>query len=121
MAVILACSAFANQQLWGLMEPDTPTRITLRVYNYAEVPASVLRRAERQMDRIFNRFGVETTWLYCPTSPEQLVSNRACSGRLGPNDLVLKLLPASMSKRYGFRRGQPVRARASAIDDVIPE
>ena len=57
------------------------------------------------MNRIFQRFAIETAWLHCPTSPEQLSANRACSGRPGPNHLVLKLLPESMSKRYGFKRG----------------
>jgi hypothetical protein len=31
--------------------------------------------------------------------------NRSCAARMGAHDLALKLLPASMSKRFGFKTG----------------
>ena len=84
---------------------DAPRKMTLRIYDHANLDSGVMQRAQRQTERIFEQFGVETAWLHCPTSPEQLASNRACAGRLQPNDLVLKILPSEMSKRFGFKRG----------------
>ena len=105
IAAILMSAVFARQPLHGQIRSDSIARITLRIYNYADVPADILSRAEQQMDRVYDRFGVGIERLYCPTSSEELRSNRVCSGRLGPNHLVIKLLSDSMSKRYGFRRG----------------
>ena len=76
--------------------------LTLRLYAYVKIDADVLREAKRHADRIFEGSGVGIAWLHCPTSPEQLSSNRACAGPLGPNHLVIKVLPASMSRRYAF-------------------
>lgn len=92
--------------------------MTLRVYNYAHVHDDILKRAARQTNRIFHRFGVEIEWLHCPTSRKQVASNRTCSARLGPNHLVLNLLPAHMSKLYGFRRG--VFGFAAPTTDGLP-
>ena len=84
---------------------EAPRRLTLRIYDHAGIAPDTLRRAQKQTSRIFKEFGIETAWLGCPTSPEQLTTNRACRARLGPADLVVKILPESMSKKYGLPKG----------------
>jgi hypothetical protein len=118
IAVIVACFLPAIQSLDGQVQTDPAPRLILRIYNYADVPADILKRCERQMDRIFDRFGVDIARLYCPTSPGHLASKRTCSARLGPNQLVIKLLPASMSKRLGFP--PDVFGIASPTGDGLP-
>ena len=102
LALLLAHSLLASEVV---PRDEPPRQLTLRIYTYAIVQPGILKRAQRETNRIFQRFAIETAWLHCPTSPQQLSANRACAGRSGPNHLVLKLLPESMSKRYGFQRG----------------
>ncbi len=90
---------------WGDPERVERLQLTLRLYNYAGVQPGVLERTKRESDRIFNGLGIEAGWLACPTSPEQISTNRVCAGPSGPTQLVLNLLPHSMSKKYGFQKG----------------
>ncbi len=106
MAALLAPSLLAG--IGGSGDPEQVRQsqlLTLRVYNYAGVEDGVLGRAKRGTSRIFAHFGIHTDWLDCPTSPEQIATNRACSAKPGADHLILKLLPKSMSKKYGFKRG----------------
>ena len=66
-----------------------------------------IRHASRQarINRIFTQIDIQTDWLNCPTSPELMVTNRACAAKPGPDNLTLNLLPRSMSKKYGFNSG----------------
>ena len=106
LAAVLAPSLFASARVSASAETfDEPRQMTVRSYNYAEVSDSVMRVAKRESDRIFTQLGIETHWLNCPTSAELIASNRACSVKPGPDHLILKLLPKSMSKKYGFKRG----------------
>jgi len=108
----LILSTFLASSLLAAASADAPPestantlRMTVRVYNYAKISDGVLRKAKRQSDRIFSGVGIETSWLDCPISPELIPLNRSCSARPGPEDLILKLLPKSMSKKYGFKTG----------------
>jgi len=85
--------------------PSQCQELTLRQYNYAKLHPHVLREARREAARLFENFGVKPHWLLCPTSPSEMQSNRECADELAPSDLVLNLLPPSMSKKYGFKNG----------------
>lgn len=50
----------------GLAFAQNSSRITILVYNNAEVPADTLARAEDEAARIFRHAGIETVWLDCP-------------------------------------------------------
>ncbi len=76
--------------------------ITLRVYNYAQVPASELARAESGAASILREAGIETAWLDCALSEAELKMNPVCEPTAGPTELWLKILPESMAHRYGF-------------------
>jgi hypothetical protein len=106
LAALLAPSLLAGPR--GSADHDKleqPRQLTLRVYNYGDVEDAALSRARRVSNRIFARLGIQTDWLNCPTSPEEIATNRACAAKPGPDHLILKLLPKAMSKKYEFKRG----------------
>ncbi len=106
LALIVVASVHGNSaDVLNRDQPNPSSILTLRVYNYAGIKPLILNRAKRHTDRIFKDFGIETAWLDCPTSPEDMAFNRSCAARIGAHDLALKLLPASMSKRFGFKTG----------------
>jgi hypothetical protein len=71
--------------------------ITLRVYNYARVPAWTLSTAERETARIFRETGVETTWIDCRLSAAE-PPTPACKQPFSNSDLFLRLLPPHMAR-----------------------
>jgi hypothetical protein len=71
--------------------------ITLRVYNYARVPAWTLRTAEKETAMIFRETGVETIWIDCRVSTAE-PQTAACKQPFRGSDLFLKLLPPSMAR-----------------------
>jgi hypothetical protein len=71
--------------------------ITLRVYNYARVPAWTLGTAERETAGIFAETGVENVWVECRVSRAQPQSP-ACKRPISSSDLFLRLLPPRMAR-----------------------
>ncbi len=106
LAALLAASLLASPCLAASVEslPDVK-QMTVRIYNYADVSDTVMNDAKRESNRIFAELEIETSWLNFPTSPELIASNRACSAKPGPDHLIVKILPKSMSNKYGFKRG----------------
>lgn len=82
------------------MQPGS--KITVRVYNYAEVPREVLAQAEMEVTRIFRDVAVETVWLDCPLSPTESQSLPACPQNLGPTELALRILFRNKVARSSF-------------------
>ncbi len=86
----LAADAPASQQ----------PRITVYVYNYAEVPGSVLDRARRQAAYLFARAGVEVLWRECPIG--NAPGDPACTASPGANDIRLRILRRPKKSRVDF-------------------
>jgi hypothetical protein len=82
-----------------------PQRLTLRIYNYAKVDDHILFRAKSITERLFQYGAVETMWLDCPISPDEIQSNPTCGAKPPADHLVLNLLPRSMSRKYELKRG----------------
>jgi hypothetical protein len=77
---------------------DDTRLITVRIHNYAQVESSVLVKAERTTDDIFHEAGLQVVWLDCWT--RQIPAKEpVCQIPIGPTDLILNLLPQSMSRR----------------------
>ena len=72
-------------------------RLTLRVYNYAEVSSPELASSERVAAAIFTSLGIETNWVDCPTSHRNARAYPACDSDMGTTDLVLRILPRRMA------------------------
>ena len=78
--------------------PELRPGIRVRIYNYAEVPARTLRRAQKQAASVLARAGVATEWLNCrpflgvEKDPE-------CRKPQGRTDIVLRTLSRSMAEK----------------------
>jgi hypothetical protein len=53
---------------WPQSYPDERPQLIVSVYDDAGVPATVLTQAERQAAKIFDRAGMDVTWLNCSRS-----------------------------------------------------
>ena len=77
-------------------------QITIRIHNYAQVESGDLVKAERIADDILQKAGVEAVWIEC-LAGQTPTGEPACQTPMGPTDLMLNLLPRSMSDRYRLR------------------
>jgi hypothetical protein len=85
-----------------LDDAASPTlKITMWVYNLAQVPASILNRAEKEARRIFYEIGIQTEWRECPVSSVENFSD--CQPNLGPAYLNLRIVPQFDSTGTPFR------------------
>ena len=80
-------------------EPGQRLKLTIRLYDYADVSPKTLRYATEEVDRVFSDIGVEMSWLSCPLTMEERESNSSCSRPSTATDLVLRILPRSMYRR----------------------
>ena len=63
------------------------------VYNLASVPLATLAQAEKEAGRIFERTGVQLTWLdYSLGGHEVVETGKACGPPFGAADVCLRLL-----------------------------
>jgi len=79
----------------GIASPKA--RLTLRIYNYAEVASVELASSEKVAAAIFTSLGIETYWVDCPTSQRNARAYPACDSEMGTTDLVLRILPRRMA------------------------
>jgi hypothetical protein len=73
-------------------------KINVRLYNRARVPDEILRQAENDVSGIFLLADVDTTFVDCPLTEEQVVSYPACQGPHGPSDFIVNILTPAMAK-----------------------
>jgi hypothetical protein len=75
------------------LQPDeTDLRVTVRVYNYARVSPADMATAERVAARIFQRTGVELSWVDCPRTREEALGNPACQSSHTPTEILLRVV-----------------------------
>ena len=80
-------------------------RLTVRVFNYAQVSPETWNLAQEVAAGILYRTGIETHWLKCSLSSEGKLSPADCEQPLEPSDLVLRLVPVSAATRAQFGDG----------------
>ena len=83
-------------------ETASKFRITVRLFNYAQVANGTLRQAIREAARIFQQAGVETAWLDHTTCLDGR-KDPACHQPESPLFLNIHFLPQSMSQRLALR------------------
>jgi len=90
--------------------PEANPTITIHVYNYADVSPKTLIEAEKIAAGVFRQAGVETRWLGGHGKKKE---SSAEPERFHSNDIVLHMLPRSMTDRFaltterlGFTPGQ---------------
>ena len=70
-------------------------RITVRVFNYAQVSPVTQQHAQEIAARIFYRTGIKTSWLECSLSSEGKYTAADCEQPAEASDLILRLVPVS--------------------------
>lgn len=140
MTLHTVCIAAFFSLALGNAETQGAGNLTVRIYNFAQVPGATLSAATEKATAVYRRAGIEIGWVNCPLDPEILANHAGCSAS-GTHMLTLKVLPESMSKVYydsrhslGFallsERGRPtsdafvffdrVRKQAEASDCFLP-
>jgi hypothetical protein len=78
----------------GRSQPDL--KISVRVYDYAQVPSRTLASAEAEARRILNAAGVDAVWVACyePRSQSRSAA-QDCAGPYGGTTVVLRILPGA--------------------------
>jgi hypothetical protein len=79
--------------------PVPDAKLTLRVYNYAQIDPVLLAHSEKVAAAIFENVGIEVVWVDCPLSPALFRAYPACQLDMGTTDLVLRLLPHYMATK----------------------
>ncbi|HXH86715.1 MAG TPA: hypothetical protein VNI35_07795, partial [Nitrospira sp.] len=82
---------------------ESGPRITVRVFDYAEVQQKTLSSGVAEARRIFQEAGIETDWVACPMGTVVEKSAPVCGGRQGSADINMKILPPSMATGFGLR------------------
>lgn len=80
-------------------EATESARVTISVYNEAEVPTDVVDGAEEQASRVFQHAGIEVTWLNCGIPAVSEEASRACREAVFPDHLHLRIVRQS----YGLK------------------
>ncbi len=109
-------------------EGGPPPRITVQVYNYAQVSNQTLTQAELEAAGIFQAAGVEIAWTNC-----KLPEDPQCAGYLDPIHLGVRLLPdipialGDSNRTMGLAVGnlasvslRRVREEAAAFEVSVP-
>lgn len=89
----------ARTALGKRLIPSQDVRLTLRVYDYAQIAPELLARAEKVTDAIFAEAGIAIIWMDCNPLREEALRYPACPSDMGASDLVLRLLPRRMAMK----------------------
>jgi hypothetical protein len=108
-------------------EARPPAGINVRIFNYAGVERSVFSKARREASRIFSRSGVEINWIECAASTDEANNDLRCTARMGPSDLLIRVLAGPMTgfESHGelgvalIPAGGGFGSRASVFQDKI--
>ncbi len=76
--------------------------ITIRIYNLAQVPATILAEAEKEGTRIFCDAGIKIVWLECPLVSPEITRLQGCQPSLSPKYLNLRIIPRFDASFAGF-------------------
>jgi len=75
--------------------------LSVRIYNYAEVPEPILAAAQTEATRIFLQAGIEVSWLPCASSDEEFTGAPhkfvACAQAV--NAIIARIQPKSLDGR----------------------
>ncbi len=97
LSFLLALSLPGLTQAGSTAKAEANSPITIRLYNYSDLPQAAQARAEKVASDILRKAGITAQWLDCPIAKNQ--QNPACSLPLRPTELVLRILPGSKAAR----------------------
>lgn len=74
-------------------------KVTVLVYNYAEISSKKLAQTEREAARIFQQSGIDTEWVGCPLTVHESDKFPACPLQPRQADLILRIVTQPMADR----------------------
>lgn len=98
--LIMSAPSFARKPSASPDKPDL--KITVYLYNYAQVSATLLGRAKQEAARIYRAAGVETEWADCPRSVDEVPEYPGCQTPVGSTWIALRVLSRSMIGGLGL-------------------
>jgi len=109
--LVASLSGFARQH--AELNPAENVTIELHVYDYAQVEAKELARAQDAASRVLELVGIKVSWLDCPVPGVKTQNTQDCGSTAGA--LVLRILPQAMAERMG--RGEDSLGFAQNADN----
>jgi len=76
-------------------------RITVRIYQFAQIPDDTLSQAEMTASRVFREAGIELDWLDCPIKSAEPGQNPACR-ESSPTMLRMRIMPPATPQARTF-------------------
>ena len=95
---LLVTLGWADASAASRLQAKQNPLVTVRIYDHAKLRPTTLRKAEKEAARIFRLAGIDTIWLHCPLTEEELAGNRVCERDFGKSSLVLRILPESKAR-----------------------
>lgn len=90
----------ASANLWSKPpargESPVSARVTISVYDDAEVPTDMLKLAENEASQVFRQAGIEVHWLNCRIPALTEEASRACRQAIFPEHLHLRIVRKSL-------------------------
>jgi hypothetical protein len=80
--------------------------ITIRFFNYAQLPAKTLNEAKDRVSAIYHRTGIAIDWVECPVGDQDPSGFPACTEVLDATHLFLHLLPQASKTTQVERAGE---------------
>jgi hypothetical protein len=94
-------------------------KATVRLYNYARVPAETLSAARRHATEVFRAAGIDLAWMDCPISYEDAAKSHRCPGNTDPATFLLRIVAAAPSSMEKGSLGSGVFGVSSDLTAVI--
>jgi hypothetical protein len=88
---------------WEGTPADQGLALQVDLYNYAELPESVVASARETAATVFQRAGVSVIWMDVPTAPEGLAAFAEKRRRVGAAELVVRLVSEPMVPHWAKR------------------
>lgn len=97
-ALLFSLLPTTSRNLLGKTPARVPVsaRVTISVYNDAEVPADVLKPAENEASQVFRHAGIEVSWLNCRVPAVSEEESPACRETEFPHHLHLRIVLRSL-------------------------
>ena len=99
-------------------------KLSVRVYNYAEISAATLHFAESEANRIYREAGVHLEWHECAFSAQAKSADSTCAAPLTPSDLQLRIVRRSnvtpihaFAENAGFTLGNLATVQLESLLD----
>lgn len=101
--ILLTSLPLSRVNVWGKASAKGHTeeaaRVTISVYNDAEVLEDVIGRGEKEASNVFWKAGIQVKWLNCRLPAISEEASRACLESVFPEHLHLRIVRRSLSLR----------------------